>query len=112
MFKLLKLEVHKIKKHGKAFTTFCKFCNNTDELTNLPEIPHKENVEAEFHKISAKFVTPTTVYGLTNPIRSKILDVNNFFFLTLLLIVFSKFQILNHVVSEILLSYIKSLNIF
>ena len=75
MFKLLKLEVHKIKKHGKAFTTFCKFCNNTDELINLPEIPHKKNVEAEFHKISAKFVTPTTVYGLTNPI----LDENNFF---------------------------------
>lgn len=84
-------------------TKYChiKFCNQTVELINIPEILHNENVEAEFHKISAKFVSPTKVYEFTNPIRSKILNVNNFFS-NIDADSFLKIQILNHVVSEIL----------
>lgn len=64
MFKLLKLEVHKIKKPGKASTTFCKFCNNTDERINLPEIPHKENVKAEFIRYLQNLLLQPQFMGL------------------------------------------------
>lgn len=79
MSKLLKPEVHKKSKNRQSICHI-KFCNQTVELINIPEILHNENVEAEVHKISAKSVSSTKVYELTNPIRSKILNVNDFFF--------------------------------
>lgn len=62
-----------------------KFCDRVVELTNVPAILHNKNVETKAHKISAKFVTPTTADELVNPIRSKMVNVNNFpyFFVSL-----------------------------
>ena len=51
------------------------------ELINVPAILFNEDVETEAHKATAKFCTLTTVDEVTNAIRLKIFNVNNFVYL-------------------------------
>ena len=54
-----------------------KFFNSAIELINLSSILRNENVELGVHKVSAKFITWSIVYELTNPTKYKMFNVNN-----------------------------------
>lgn len=61
MPKLFKPEISKIIKKTQKKNCHIKFCNKVIELTNLAGVLRNGNIEAEFHKISVKFVTQTIV---------------------------------------------------
>ena len=61
MPKLFEPEISKIIKKTPKKICHIKFCNKAIELINLPRVLRNGDIEAEFHKISVKFVTQTIV---------------------------------------------------
>ena len=61
MPKLFKPEISKIVKKPPKKICHIKFCIKAIELINLAGVLCNGNIEAEFHKISVKFVTQTIV---------------------------------------------------
>ena len=76
--KLYKPPKEKVKHSPSSNICHVIFENKAIELINLARIFHDNDVINALPRIPEKFDTPTVVYSLSQPIRSKIFNFNKF----------------------------------